>query len=50
MKKLDKIRTRETTPELVKEPNKKNKSKLNLQQEGMNEIIAGKKDINDEIF
>ena len=50
MKKLDKIRTRETTPELVKEPNKKNKYKLNLQQEGMNEIIADKKDINDEIF
>ena len=41
---------REPTPELATESTKQKKSKLKLQQEFMNEIIADKKDINDEIF
>ena len=50
MKNLDKILRREPTPELVKEPTKHKKSKLKVQQEFMNEIIANKKDINNEMF
>ena len=50
MKNFDKIRIRETTPELATEPTKQKKSKLKLQQEFMNEIIADEKDISDEIF
>ena len=50
VKKLDKISACEPTPELAPEPTKHNKSKLKLQQKFMNEIIADKKDINDEIF
>ena len=72
IKKLDKIPTREPTPEKAAEPAaeqipkisteptpklatevtsiKDKKSKLKLQQEFMNEIIAGEKDINNEIF
>ena len=57
MKNLDKISTREPTPEPATEPEvitepaeatptKHKKSKLKLQQEFMNEIIADKKDIN----
>ena len=34
----------------ITEPIKHKKSKLKLQQEFMNEIIADEKDINDEIF
>ena len=57
-KKLDKIPTREPTPEVATEPtsepatesNEHKKSKLKLQQEFMNEIIFNEKDINDEIF
>ena len=49
-KKLDKIPTRELTPELATEPTKHKKSKLKLQQELMDEIMADKKDKNDEIF
>ena len=54
MNNLDKIPTREPTceptPELAAEPTEHKKSKLKLQQEFMNEIIANEKDINDEIF
>ena len=50
IKNLDKIPTREPTPELATERTKHKKSKLKLKQEIMNEIIANKKDINDEIF
>ena len=48
VKNLDKIPTREPIPELVKERTKNKKSKLKLQQEFMNEIIADGKGINDE--
>ena len=37
-------------PELATEPTKIKKSKLKLQQELMNEFIADKKDISDELF
>ena len=47
---LDKIPTREPTPELVTEPTKQKESKLKLKQKFVNEIIADKKDISDEIF
>ena len=61
---LDKIPTREPTPEAAAEPTarttpnvateatitKHKKYKLKLQQEFMNEIIADEKDINNEIF
>ena len=50
MKKLDKIPTREPTPEPATEPTKHKKSKLKLQREFMEEIMADKKDKNDEIF
>ena len=50
IKNLDKIPTREPTPELATEPTTQKKSKLKLQQEFMNEIIADEKDLNDEIF
>ena len=50
IKNLDKISTRETKPELATEPTKHKKSKLKLQQEIMNGVIAGKKDINNETF
>ena len=49
-KELGKILTCETTLELAPEPTKHNKSKLKLQQEFMNEIIADEKHINDQIF
>ena len=49
IKNLHKIPTREPAPEPAAEPNKPNKSKLKLQQEFMNELIANEKDINDEI-
>ena len=42
IKNLDKVPTREPTPEPVTEPTKQKKSKLKLQQEFMNEIVAGK--------
>ena len=50
VKKLDKTPTREPTAELAAEPTKHKKSKLKLQQEFMNEIIANEQDISDEIF
>ena len=50
MKKIDKILTRESTPEAATEPTKDKKSTLKLQQEFMNEIIASEKDINGEII
>ena len=43
MKKLDKIPTRESTPEPATEPTKHKKSKLKLQREFMDEIMADKK-------
>ena len=47
IKNFDRIPTREPTleptPELATEPNKHKKSKLKLQQEFINEIIADKK-------
>ena len=43
IKNLDKISSSEPTPEPAKEPTKHNKSKLRLQKELMNEIIAIKK-------
>ena len=53
LKELDEIPTREPTreptSELAKEPTIHEKSKLKLQQEFMNEIIANEKNINDEI-
>ena len=54
MKKLDRIPTHkptpEPTPELSREPTKHKKSRLKLQQEFMNEVTAGEKDMNNEIF
>ena len=54
MKNLDRFParepTREATPELATEPTKHKKSKLNLQQKLMNEIMAGAKNINDGVF
>ena len=50
VKNLDKIPTSEPSPELATEPTKLKKSKLKLQQEFMNEIIADKEDMDDEIF
>ena len=54
MKNLDKIPTCKPAPEATTEPaiepTKHNKSKVKLQQEFMNEIIAGKKVISYEIF
>ena len=48
---LDKILTGEPTPELATEPTKQQKkSKLKLQQDFMNELIADEKDINVEIL
>ena len=40
---LDKIPTRKPTPEPATEATNYKKSKLTLQQEFMNEIVAGKK-------
>ena len=43
-KKIDKIQTRKPTPELATEPTKRNKkSSLKLQQQFINERIAGEK-------
>ena len=50
IKNLDKIPAHESTPELATKPTKQKKSKLKLQQEFMNKIIADEKDIYDEIF
>ena len=50
IKYLEKIPTREPIPEITKEPTKHKKSQLKLQQKLLNEIIASKKDINDELF
>ena len=56
IKHLDKIRTLEPTPEKAAKsaaeetPTKHRTSKLKLQQEFMNEIIADKKDINNGIL
>ena len=50
IKNLEKYPTRESTTELATEPIKRSKSKLELQQELMNEIIADGKVTNDEIF
>ena len=50
IKDLDKILTGEPTLELATQPTKHKKSKSKLQHEFMNEIIADKKGINDEIF
>ena len=50
IKNLDKIPTRDPAPELAIEPTKHRNSKLKLQQEFINEVIAGEKDMNDEIF
>ena len=50
IKNLEKYPTRDSTTELATEPTKHSKSKLELQQELMNEIIADGKVINDEIF
>ena len=57
MKNLDKIPTCEPTeaatePEVATEatPTKHKKSKLKLRHEFMNEIIAGERDTNNEIF
>ena len=47
---LYKIPARESTCEPATELTKHKKSKSKLQQEFINEIIANKKDINDEIF
>ena len=47
---LDKLPTLEPTLELATKPTEHKKSKLRLQQEFMNEIIADKKDIHDEIL
>ena len=47
---LDKISTLEPTIKLATKPTKRRKSKLKLQQEFMNEVIANKKDISHEIF
>ena len=53
-KNLDKNPTRKPIPEAAtepaKEPTKHKRSKLKLQQEFMNEIIANEKDMNDEII
>ena len=50
IKNLDNIPTCELTPEQATESTKHKKSKFTSQQEYMNEIIANKKDINNEIF
>ena len=53
-KNLDKNPTRKPIPEAATEPatepTKHKRSKLKLQQEFMNEIIANEKDMNDEII
>ena len=50
MKNLDKILTGEPTLKLATQPTKHKKSESKLiKHKFMNEIIAGKKDINDEI-
>ena len=49
-KNLDKISTCVSTPGVATEPAKRRKSKLKMQQEFMNKIIANEKDINIEIF
>ena len=43
IKHLDKISTGKTTAKLATEPPKHNKSKLNMQQKYLNEIIADQK-------
>ena len=50
IQKSDKIPAYEQRPKLALEPTKYKKSKLKLQQEYMNEIIAGGKNINDKVF
>ena len=50
IKNLDKISTCVSTPEVATEPAKRRKSKLKMQQEFINKIIANEKDINIEIF
>ena len=50
IKNVDKISSSEPTPEPETEPTKHNRSKLRLPKELLNEVIAIKKDINDEIF
>ena len=49
MKSLDKIPTHKPTLELATERTKEKKSKIKLQQEYINEIIANEKDISDNI-
>ena len=46
IKNLDKIRTFKPTPDLLKKLTKHKKSKLKLQQDFMNWIIANEKDMN----